>query len=182
MTYVTSYCDLGVLSLRDLLESISLPEANYNDSNRIFPWVRIVLDINIFSMGNFVLSVNEWIDLGCFIVSFDSTSDDMGGPCVDLTVEWIMIDSEIFVKNLNDFPPLYWTPEMKTLMHPLENIFSWFYYVSLRCLLFHSPNQTITVHLWWCVSHFNIHVSVSLLNFWVDNIQLVSLWWNLLIN
>ena len=63
-------------------------------------------------MGNFVLSVNEWIDLGCFIVSFDSTSDDMGGPGVGLTVEWIMIDSEIFVKNLNDSPPLYCIAEM----------------------------------------------------------------------
>ena len=36
----------------------------------------------------------------------------MGGPCVDITVEWIMIDSEIFVENLNDSPPLYCTAEM----------------------------------------------------------------------
>ena len=49
----------GVLSLRDFLESITLPEANYNDSNTMFSWVGIVLDINIFSMGDFVLSVNE---------------------------------------------------------------------------------------------------------------------------
>ena len=46
-------------------------------------------------MGDFVLSVNEWIYLGYFIESFETTRNDMGGPCVDMKVELTMIDYEI---------------------------------------------------------------------------------------
>ena len=111
-TDVTSYCDFGGLSLRDLLELIALPEANWNYSNTIVSWVRIVLDMIIFSVGYFLLGVNEWIDMGYFIGSFDSTRNDMGVTFLVLTVEWIKFDSDIFVKNSNDSPPLTRTAEM----------------------------------------------------------------------
>ena len=54
----------------------------------------------------------------------------MGGPCVGLSLEWIMIDSEIFVKNLNDSPPLYCTPEMH-----INASFANYFFVILFCVL-----------------------------------------------
>ena len=71
-----------------------------------------MLGVIIFSVGDFVLSVNEEIDLGSFIGYFESTRNGMGGPCAGLIVECIMIDSEIFVKNLNKSPPLSSTAQI----------------------------------------------------------------------
>ena len=56
---MTSYCKLGVLSLRDFPGSIALPEADLNYSDKIVPWDRILFDIMFFSVVDFVLSVNE---------------------------------------------------------------------------------------------------------------------------
>ena len=42
-----------------------------------------------------------------FIESFGGTSNEMGSTFVGLTVEGIMVDSEMYINNLNDSSPVY---------------------------------------------------------------------------
>ena len=49
----------------------------------------------ICCMDGFLLRVLEGRELGYYVVSFHSTLDDVGGPCVSLLVRGIITGSEI---------------------------------------------------------------------------------------
>ena len=105
-TDVTSYCDLGISSLRDLLGSIYRPKFGWKDPNTIGLWYRIPIYKILLYKDYFLLIVNEWIELISFIGYFDGTRNDVDGTFVCMKLGSTLIASDISVNNLNKSSPV----------------------------------------------------------------------------